>query len=117
MTHIEGLKRWDKDLYDGIVYDEVMLLHRPREEQIYHASVTAPVDIFCRFHNAALDAGRRVVFTTNRYPAEVILFDDPAIRRRVQVVKVNALNDYEPWPLDSSGPRPNPQQRQYTLVQ
>lgn len=126
-TQLDELKKWDPDLYSGIVYDEVSLLHLPREQQIHHCDVTNPVAIYARYQNAYLTADRGVIFTCNPHPSQVILFNDAAIRRRVQVVHVLALNTYEPWDLDTSGPiglhSPQPGSTttapagQYTLVE
>lgn len=104
VTQLDDLKHWDEDLYTGILYDEADLSHLPRTAQIHHLSVTEPVSTYARFYNASLTANRKVVLTSNHHPREIMLFDEPAIRRRVQVVHVRALNVYEPWDLDTAGP-------------
>ena len=104
ITHLDDLKNWDPDLYAGLVYDEVYLLQRPREEQIIHCTLDHNVTTHARYSNAYLTKGRLVIFTTNRMPTDIILFNDPAIRRRVQLVYVRALGDYEPVPLGDDVP-------------
>lgn len=113
ITHLDDLKSWDPDLYSGLVYDEANLLHLPREGQLAHLTLNHDVSVHARYHPALLNRGRRVIFTTNRKPDEIILFGDPAINRRVQVVFVNALNDYEPWDLDTYFPAPHSKASRY----
>lgn len=104
VDQLDELKKWDPMLHSGIIYDEVSLLHLPREAQIIHCTLNRQVAVWARFHNAILDRSRLVIFTTNLRPEQVVLFDDPAIRRRVQVVVVRERGVYEPWDLDSDGP-------------
>ena len=98
------LKAWDPELYSGIVYDEANLTHLHREAQLHHCTLDADMEIYARYHNPLLTAGRRVIFTCNPHPRQILLFDDEAIRRRLQVVHVKGRNLYEPWDLDTGGP-------------
>lgn len=113
VTHLDDLKSWDPDMYSGLVYDEANLLHLPREGQLHHLTLDHNVSIHARYFPAYLTKGRKTIFTTNRRPHEVVLFGDPAVNRRVQVVYVHGLNDYEPWDLDSFFPPPNSEAAKY----
>lgn len=106
-TQLDGLRRYNKDLHTGIIYDECNLeeCRLSRESQLAHLTLTGhEVEVHARYNNAKLPPGRSVIFTTNLRPERIIKFEYPEIRRRVQVVMVRGRKQYEPWPLDSDGP-------------
>lgn len=95
VTHLDTLKIWDPELYSGVIYDEANLKHLPRESQIHHLSLDESLDLHSRYRPAYLTAGRKVVFTTNLHPCDILNWDCPAIRRRCTVVFVHSLGVYE----------------------
>lgn len=95
VTHLEDLRKWDKEIYKGIIYDEANLKHLPRETQLFHLSVTETVSIHLRYSPACLTSGRRVVWTSNLYADQIVEWSDPAVKRRLSVVNVVKLGVYD----------------------
>lgn len=76
---------WDD--YDGVVFDDMSFLHWPREAQIHFVNVGKNRTVRCRYFNAALARGVKMVFTTNNINGAIFL-KDAAIKRRVSVYQV-----------------------------
>lgn len=94
VTHLEDLRKWNPDLYKGIIYDEANLRHLPRETQLFHLSVSEAVSIHLRYAPASLTSGRRVIFTSNLFADQILEWSDPAIKRRLTIVNVVKLGVY-----------------------
>lgn len=95
VTHFDDLKWWDPDLYSGLIYDEASLKHLPRETQIHHVDLEETRSVHARYCPALLTAGRKVIFTSNLAPDQILEWHDPAIKRRCTWVAVTCLNEYE----------------------
>lgn len=65
------------------------------EGQIHIVDLAETRSVHCRYSPALLTSGRTSIATSNLLPQEVMLFDDPAINRRIQWVVMNAVGDYQ----------------------
>jgi len=88
VSHLDVLREFDAGFHKSIIFDDVSLLHMPRESQIHIVDTFDPRAIHCRYRVANIPAGIPKVFSANRR----ILLNDPAINRRIHVVKVNNYN-------------------------
>ena len=95
VTHLDDLKWWDPDLYDGLIYDEANLKHLPRETQIHHVDLEETRSVHARYCPALLTAGRKAIFTSNLSPDQILEWHDPAIKRRCTWVSVIKRDVYE----------------------
>lgn len=85
VTHMDDLTRYDPELYDGIIFDDMSFNHMPRCAQIHVCDTEEDRSIHCRYTTARIPAGTTKVFTTNDWG---LFGDDAAIRRRLTVVEV-----------------------------
>ncbi|UYD39087.1 MAG: replication associated protein [Wigfec virus K19_450] len=88
VSHLDSLRDFDSSFHKSIIFDDVSFMHMPRESQIHVVDQFDPRSIHCRYRVANIPAGTPKVFTANRR----IFQDDPAINRRIFVVKVNNYN-------------------------
>lgn len=95
IRHLDRLREFDPDLYDGVILDDMAFAHLHREAQIALVDCGDDTDIHIRYTVAQLPAGTPRIFTTNRMPGDVFSLDDPAINRRVQCVRMLNLNKFE----------------------
>lgn len=95
----DDLRRFDSELYDGIVFDDMDFKHWPRTSQIHLLDWELSSSIRCRYENATIPAGVPRIFTTNEYGGEIFNLTDPAINRRCYRVQVDntlfRVNDEE----------------------
>lgn len=63
--------------------------HLHREAQLALVDVYDDTDIHVRYSVAHLPANTPRIITSNRGITEIVMADDPAIRRRIQVVSMN----------------------------
>lgn len=87
VTHIDELKLYSANKYDGIIFDDMCFRHMPRTAQIHLVDWDNPRSIHCRYAIAKIPANTRKIFTCNTGNLPVEL-DDPAISRRVTVTEV-----------------------------
>lgn len=84
-SHTDDLKVYDKDLYDGIIFDDMDFKNWPRTSQIHLVDIDEDRSIHCRFTCAFIPAGTKKIFTCNEFP----FVDDPAIQRRVRLLEIS----------------------------
>lgn len=85
VTHIDTLLDYDADYHDAIVFDDMDFKHYHRTAQIHITDWNNSRQIHCRYRTAKIPKHTVKVFVCNEYP----FTEDPAIRRRVIVTKVN----------------------------
>lgn len=83
ISHIDQLKGYDDENYDGIIFDDMSFAHYPREAQIHITDVDEERAIHIRYGMAIIPANTKKLFLSN-YPS--IFLVDPAIGRRVTVI-------------------------------
>lgn len=89
ITHMDSLRLFDPDMYDGIVFDDMSFNHIPREAAIHLVDWTMSRDIHCRHYNAFIPKHTRKIFTTNVSFGQIFPLDEyGAIKRRVSWVEV-----------------------------
>lgn len=89
VTHIDTLKHFDPEIYDGIVFDDMSFTHIPREAAIQLVDWDFDRDVHCRHANAFIPKKTRKIFTTNIDNGYIFPVDPyGAIARRVQRVEV-----------------------------
>lgn len=86
VTQKDALKRFNPEQHDGIVFDDMNFSHLHREEQIHITDMTKSRDLHCRNDDAVIPAYTRKIFTTNNPGGAIFELDDPAIRRRLNIV-------------------------------
>lgn len=87
VSHIDMVKDFDPDVYDGIVFDDLSVAHLPRQTNINILDMEQGRDIHCRHTNGWIPAGTRKIFTCNYGHVPLIAGweNDLAIARRVKV--------------------------------
>lgn len=85
VTHMDDLIRFNKDVHDGIIFDDMDFRHMPRTSQIHLTDWNQSRSIHCRYQVAIIPKATKKIFTGNEY----MFIDDAAIRRRVTVTKVD----------------------------
>lgn len=85
VTHMDDLKRFDRDEHDGIIFDDMEFKHIPRTSQIHIVDMDLPRSIHCRFECAHIPANTKKIFTTNEDGGTCLNLEDGAIRRRVNI--------------------------------
>lgn len=68
-----------------IIFDDMDFKHMPRTSQIHIVDFDRRRAIYCRYGNAVIPAGMLKIFTCNEFP----FTEDPAIRRRINLVDLN----------------------------
>ncbi len=98
VTHLDQLGAFDNS-YDGIVFDDLNLTgdasgkgSRFREAQIHLADQDNTRGIHIRYEVALIPAHTKKVWTTNVDNGWIFTLDDPAIRRRLQVIELKAFD-------------------------
>lgn len=86
VNHLDDLKKWNPE-HKSIIFDDMDFKHLPRTTQIYIADQENVRTIHCRNTNATLPPGLQKIFTCNEYPFS----DDPAINRRLHVVRISSF--------------------------
>lgn len=87
VNHVDKLKSYHPEVYDGIVFDDVGFTHWPVESQIHITDWTQPRDIHCRFFNGVIPARTRKIFCCNweRFP----FTQDAAVMDRLCVIETD----------------------------
>lgn len=80
--------------HTGLIFDDMSFLHQPREAQIHLVDTDEDTHIHIRYGVATIPANLPRIITTNLVPSGVLQILDPAIARRVQVVRVNGIGSY-----------------------
>lgn len=98
--HKDKLKLYEEGEYNGIIYDDMSFLHWPREAQLHLVDYEQERDIDVKHSMVTIPAKTPKIMTTNKMPAEMILANDPAIARRIQVVFVDKRLSKMPRTID-----------------
>lgn len=88
VRHIDKLGLFTKGYHKGILFDEMVFTHYPRETQIQLVDMQDDSHIHCRYTVANIPSGTPRIFTANR---EVFIGGDEAINRRVHDQRLWAL--------------------------
>lgn len=96
IRHIDQLKSFDPEVYDGLVFDDMSFRHWPAEANIHLFDCEYDSYINCRYAVGYIPAGTKRLFTTNRSIEEFIsenANDEQrvAIKRRLCFMEVDAL--------------------------
>ncbi len=101
VSHLDQLKNFDENKHDGIIFDDMEFLDLPRCQQIHLVDFEMPRGINVKHSCITIPAKTRKVITTNLHPSKVVLISEPAIRRRIKVVKLqNSLIGLELLPMN-----------------
>lgn len=87
VSHLDTLMKFDPEVHEGIVFDDMSFLHMPATAQIHLLDIDNPRDIHIRYETAHIPANTRKIFTCNPQRIPFDLSDD-AISRRVTVTEV-----------------------------
>lgn len=95
VSHLDKLRDFDPRQQGGIIFDDMTFLHLHREAQIHLVDKEFDRQIHCRYRTAEIPAGTWKIFVSNRFPREIFLTDDKAIRRRLTIWKMLSVGNYE----------------------
>jgi len=96
VSHIDDLLNYDQGAHDGIIFDDMSILHMPREAQIHIMDVEQPRSIHCRYQTANIPAGTKKIWTTNNDGGFIYLQGDAALERRVNKFHLKTVPDAVP---------------------
>lgn len=82
VNDIDDLLVFDKNEYEGIIFDDMAFTHIPRSAQIYLLDWDNDRALRCRYHNAVIPRHTKKIFVTNKPKEEVFSVPDAAIERR-----------------------------------
>jgi len=92
ISDLDDLREYNSGKYKGIVFDDVCFQKcaRPmaREQQIHLFDMAHPRQIRSRYQNAKIPANTPKIITSNLPIDHIVLWDDPAIQKRVQHVEI-----------------------------
>lgn len=80
VTHMDDLRKFDKDFHKSILFDDMTFAHMPETAQIHLADFDLPRSIHVRYGTAHIPARTKKVFTSNEEPFSV----NSAIARRIK---------------------------------
>ena len=83
VSHMDDLLKYDQGEHDGIVFDDMSLMHLHREAQIQLLDTEQPRSIHVRYTTATIPAGTKKIFTTNNNNGFIYNVGDAALERRV----------------------------------
>lgn len=94
-SHLDLLREFDAEEYDGIILDDMSFKHLHREAQLALVDRYEDRQIHIRYTIANIPAGTPLIITTNASPDDVVSIYDAAIRRRLTIVRVLAVGNYK----------------------
>ncbi len=86
LSDINGLKHFDEDVHDGIIFDDMNFRSLDREKQIHLLDIDFERDIRILFQVVTIPAETKKIFTTN--VGDSFLWADEAIASRARVMDV-----------------------------
>jgi len=98
--HKDKLKLYENGEHNGIIYDDMSFLHWPREAQLHLVDYEQERDIDVKHSMVTIPAKTPKIMTTNKMPAEMILANDPAIARRIQIEFIDKRLSKVPRTID-----------------
>jgi len=96
VTHMDQLKNFDPEMNEGLIFDDMNFNHQPREAQIHLMDCYDDRTLHVRYTTAEIPAGTPKIITTNLPPMQVCLLWDEAIKRRVDVIEMLAIDNFKP---------------------
>lgn len=90
VRHVDTLGDFRPGVHASIIFDDLSFVHQPRSQQLFFVDTTDVATLHIRYKRAVIPAGIPRVFTCNPGYLPVAV-DDPAIRRRVKVVRIRSL--------------------------
>lgn len=86
VSHLDDLRNFNKNIHDGIVFDDMSFTHMPVSAQIHLTDFDLDRSIHIRYGVARIPSGTKKIFTTN-VPDGAIFDLSPSfgVRRRVSV--------------------------------
>jgi len=100
VSHYDDLIRYDSGEHDGIIFDDMSMMHLPRESQIHLLDYEQPRSVHIRYQTAHIPAGTKKIFTTNNAQGRICV-EDPATTRRVATFRLSIPdNSVYDMPLD-----------------
>lgn len=84
VTHMDDLVKFNPDIYNGIIFDDMSFSHLHREAQIHLVDQDNPRSIHVRYTVATIPANTKKLFLTNVHNGMIFL-NDPAINRRITI--------------------------------
>lgn len=101
---MDDLVRYDAGEHDGIVFDDISLLHLHREAQIQILDFDQPRSIHVRYTTAFIPSGTRKIFTTNNHNGFIFNAGDAALERRAVRIEIPAADFLAPQQEDGALP-------------
>lgn len=84
VSHLDDLGAFNDD-YNGIIFDDMSFTHLPRTSQIHLVDMDNDRSIHIRYKVASIPAHTKKIFLTNEINGLIFDLSDAAIRRRVEV--------------------------------
>lgn len=105
VSHMDDLLLYDEGEHDGIIFDDISMVHLHREAQIHLLDFDQPRSIHIRYTTAYIPAGTKKIFTTNNDGGYIYIAGDPALERRVKKFEIKTWEmDFRPpqlaWNID-----------------
>lgn len=88
VSHVDQLKSFDPSENGGIIFDDMSFLHWPQDAQIHLVDYDDSRAINVRYVYATIPEQTKKIFTSNKYPYEIFNTLHDAIKRRVQIWKM-----------------------------
>lgn len=84
ITHLDDLKKYASEEYEGLIFDDLSFRHLPRESQIHLLDWDNSRSIHIRYMTCFIPANTRKIFTCNEIQGPIFDEADPAIFRRMK---------------------------------
>lgn len=88
VSHLDDLLNYDEEIHEGIIFDDISILHLPRTAQIHLVDQMLERSIHCRYRTATIPANTKKIFTTNELYGQCMLTEDGAIKRRIEIHEI-----------------------------
>lgn len=88
VSHMDDLAEFDPSIHEGIIFDDMDFKHFPRTAQIHLSDCAFDRSIHIRYTTAKIPKATKKIITTNEHEGNVLLLNDPAIRRRIKIIKM-----------------------------
>ena len=88
VSHIDDLRNFDKEVNDGIIFDDMDFLQRPRSGQIHLVDQDHDRAIHLRYANFTIPKNTKKIFTTNIDEGGIMNTWEDAIKRRTTITEL-----------------------------
>jgi len=96
-SHIDELREFDPEIYDGVIFDDMSFTHTPRTNQIHLLDIDQDRAIHLRNITGFIPANTKKIFTCNVDDGGIVDLNDAAIRRRVEIHHLDDCNSSWNW--------------------